>query len=134
LQTINTGIKNYQLEKDGYTIHFRLPNSVDISKIISGAITTPQNLMAECILDLKKQGQPFLKSDLPHGVWEELSERMEVEDPQADIRMQMSCPTCAFQWDARFDIMSYFWEEIGIGPANSTGSFLAGECIWLVRV
>src|SRR6185503_1123083 len=42
LQAINTGIKNYQLEKDEYTIQFRLPNSLDMSKIISGTITTPQ--------------------------------------------------------------------------------------------
>ena len=33
-------------------------------------------------------------------------------DPQADVQMDLTCPACGHQWQALFDIESFFWREI----------------------
>ena len=33
-------------------------------------------------------------------------------DPQADIQLSLVCPQCGHQWQAAFDIASFFWSEI----------------------
>ena len=41
-----------------------------------------------------------------------VSQRMAVADPQADVRLAMTCPACGHKWKAIFDIVSFFWSEI----------------------
>jgi hypothetical protein len=33
-------------------------------------------------------------------------------DSQADVRINLSCPACEHQWQAAFDVLSFFWSEI----------------------
>jgi hypothetical protein len=33
-------------------------------------------------------------------------------DPQADVQLALTCPACGHQWEATFDIASFFWSEI----------------------
>jgi hypothetical protein len=49
---------------------------------------------------------------LPDHILKALSRRMDELDPQADIRMQLTCPRCAHQWETLFDIASILWHEI----------------------
>jgi hypothetical protein len=37
---------------------------------------------------------------------------MEEADPLAAIQLALSCPECGYQWQATFDIESFFWSEI----------------------
>jgi hypothetical protein len=37
---------------------------------------------------------------------------MEQADPQANIRLSLTCPACSHQWHGTFDIVTYFWNEI----------------------
>jgi hypothetical protein len=37
---------------------------------------------------------------------------MEESDPQADIRLDLSCLTCTHRWQEAFDIGTFFWIEI----------------------
>jgi hypothetical protein len=37
---------------------------------------------------------------------------MEALDPQADIRIALTCPQCGHGWNAQFDISGYLWTEI----------------------
>jgi hypothetical protein len=36
------------------------------------------------------------------------------QDPQAEIRINLSCPQCDQQWSDYFDIGSFFWTEITV--------------------
>jgi hypothetical protein len=49
---------------------------------------------------------------LPAEVVEAIVNEMARRDPQADIRFALSCPDCAHQWEAIFDIVSFAWNEI----------------------
>ena len=41
-----------------------------------------------------------------------LEYRAEELDPQAEIKMNLTCPQCSHKWDVLFDISSFLWAEI----------------------
>jgi hypothetical protein len=106
--------KEFTFEVDDFRIRFRLPNSVDISEVIvnSAEETDPLTLLSRCILEAHCKDKAFSVDNLPDHVLKALNHRMEEEDPQADIKMTLTCPYCSHKWDAQFDIASYLWTEI----------------------
>jgi len=107
-------VKTFLLEKDGLSIRFRLPNTHDISKASTDLSYQADHtkLLSDCILEMNSGGKYNSVNDLPGSAWEALSEMMENEDPQADIRMNIECPACTHQWQSPFDIVSFLWAEI----------------------
>ena len=43
---------------------------------------------------------------------EAITQRMAAVDPQADIRLKVTCPACQHTWLASFDTVHFFWDEI----------------------
>ena len=41
-----------------------------------------------------------------------VAEAMAQVDSQADVQLDLVCPSCGHQWQATFDIVSFFWSEI----------------------
>ena len=107
-------VRTFTLEKDGYHIRFRLPDTYDISKAINDPsyLSDQNKLIRDCILEKSRDGEKFEGYDLPEAVWNALDDRMGKEDPQADIRMDIKCPACSHHWEASFDITGYIWAEI----------------------
>ena len=104
----------YVLKKDGYTIHFRLPDSNDLLDVIAGNQNgvRPEQLLGKIVTECKFKGNLCEISELPETILTALDHRLEVEDQQADIIMSVQCMSCNHQWDIQFDIMSYLWTEI----------------------
>lgn len=107
-------VKSFKLDKDDFLIHFRLPNTHDITNAIADASNEfdQKKILAGCIIEMSKKGKKFKEDNLPDEVLDALSRRMEEEDPQADISMKIDCPACKHVWEARFDIVSFLWAEI----------------------
>ncbi len=102
------------LKLDGYEVHFRPPNSQDLSAI-SNCGNIPdgkQQLLARCLLRVTEDGTERAVESLPERVREAVVKRMAEADPQSDVQLQLSCPACGHSWLAAFDIVSYFWSEI----------------------
>jgi hypothetical protein len=116
LQTLpaDLTVKTFLLEKDDFTIRFRLPDSQDVSKaIIDPAYRSDEKkILLDCILEASDPDGKCDPRSLPDPVWDTLAQRMSEEDPQADIRMNIRCPSCSYEWEVRFDIMSFLWAEI----------------------
>lgn len=107
--------REFSLDVDEFSIRFRLPNSFDILTVFANGAeqpATPSKLLTLCLLETQCNGEVCEVNELPDRVLEALSHRMEEEDPQADIRMNLSCPHCSHQWEVQFDIESYLWTEI----------------------
>jgi hypothetical protein len=104
----------YNVSSGNYNIRFRLPNSIDISEALSTNVSQSGSefLLQKCILDIKQKNGDQKGRKLPAKLMNNLSAKMSELDPAADIQMNITCPNCAFHWEARFDIMSYLWEEI----------------------
>jgi hypothetical protein len=99
--------RQYACETEGYRLYFRLPNSEDlwtsrdVTKILTG-----------CILSVEGEQGPCAPEECPATVLETLAQAIEREDPQADIRFTVRCPSCDHAWETNFDIGSYLWAEI----------------------
>jgi hypothetical protein len=109
----SVNIKNFKFRKGDYSIAFRLPNSGDILHLSSDQTveTSYRWLLSRCILDIKHKRKELRYEDLPSDILDALAEQMTRKDKFADIRISLSCNKCSFQWEAVFDIISYFWTE-----------------------
>ena len=109
----STSSATFNVEVENYNIQFRLPNSYDLLKASSRDYQSdPKKLLAECIIDVHRNEQTCQAGELPAQVMDVLDERMSLENPQANIMMNLSCPSCSHSWEAQFDIASYLWIEI----------------------
>jgi hypothetical protein len=41
-----------------------------------------------------------------------IARRMADCDPRANIELALECPACGHNWEALFDVVSFFWKEI----------------------
>jgi endogenous inhibitor of DNA gyrase (YacG/DUF329 family) len=106
--------KTLQLETDGFNIDFRLPNSFDIMEVFSNPALAadPAKFVTGCILSVRHKDKEYKPDALPQKIIDKIEQRMNDEDPQADIKMVLNCPDCEKQWEASFDILNYLWLEI----------------------
>ena len=110
------------LSLDDYEVTFRLPDSRDLSAVAAEVERggedfndARQSLLARCVLRVVEGGEERAQGALalPERVREAVAARMAEADPQSDIQLALSCPACEHRWSVAFDIVSYFWSEIG---------------------
>lgn len=91
----------------GREVRFRLPNSLDML-----ALAGSQDLAGarRALLDRCLSKPP--RRPVPEELAAEVARKMTEADPQADVQLALSCPSCAHSWSAVFDITSFFWREI----------------------
>jgi hypothetical protein len=104
------------LNDAGYEVHFRVPNSLDMEFIAASKdlTTTRHILLDRCILSAQISGKEKAIDQLPADVVDAVVEEMAKADPQADVQLALSCSSCGHQWQAIFDIVSFFWSEINV--------------------
>ena len=120
-----------QMTVDGYTVHFRLPNSVDLSALVGFSDVTQarQLLLSRCVVRASKDGIAVNVEDLPETIVEALAAHMDECDPQAEMELDLKCGACGHHWQVLFDIVSFFWTEIAVCAKR-----LLGEVHILARV
>ena len=103
-----------RLEKEDYTVDFRLPDSFDILEAMENQAVAedPALFVSNCIISVRKDGEAVNAGSMPSEIITAVEQMMSDEDPQADIRMVLNCPECEKHWEAPFDIQSYLWLEI----------------------
>lgn len=105
--------KIFEVEIEEFRISFRLPTSRDLLSLQHHSSQQgASELLNRCIVKVLNNNTVQATADLPINIIEQLNERMSREDPQADITMLLTCPSCSGQWESGFDILSYFWSEI----------------------
>jgi len=102
------------LDRDGYSVSFRLPNALDLaagagSKDVDAARLA---LLERCVIAATHDDQATSAAELPTQIVEALAELMSQADPQADMRLDLDCLACGHRWQAIFDSESFFWSEI----------------------
>lgn len=107
-EAISLGVEDYE-------ICFRLPNSSDLLALTGSADldAIKHTLIERCVLQACHRGKEIKAGQLPDSAVVAISRRMAEADPQADIQLALDCPVCGQQWRAMFDIVSFFWREIG---------------------
>ena len=108
-------VEPLSLTADGYAVTFRLPNSADLLALTDA--NDPQSarsiLIERCVLQARFQDSDVTASGLAEKVVDAISVEMAASDPQADIQLALECAGCGHRWKAPFDIVTFFWSEIG---------------------
>ncbi len=101
------------VEQGDWCVRFRLPTTDDVTTITSSSTKTPgQQLLERCLVQVEQSGLSVAFDQVPTEVFEGVSARMAAADPQADVHLELSCPTCAHRWQVPFDIVPYLWLEV----------------------
>ena len=105
-----------KMSMDGIEVKFRLPKSLDLLAIEDNQDVTRarQILVERCILDVYRNGEKMSVDQLSNKIIEAIEERMTEADPQANLHLDLTCPECGNKWQAAFDIVSFFWNEINV--------------------
>jgi hypothetical protein len=102
----------FTFEAEGLRVTFRLPDSADLEALIPGP-GAAEALLAACVIEVQRQGRVAALADLNEAERASLVASMADADPRADTKAGTVCPSCGHQWAAQFDIVSFFWEELG---------------------
>ncbi len=102
------------LASRGYDLHLRLPGSDDLRIGTDGFDdeAAARALIARCIVSARRGSAPVDAALLPAAVLEEVADAIAAADPQADIRLALSCEACDARCHAPFDIVSFLWTEL----------------------
>ena len=97
-----------------WRVTFRLPTLGDL-RSASEAESSDEardRFVQRCVLSAHYDGDAVDWSAVPENVLATVIETMAEHDPQADIRLILTCPACASGWELQFDMTSFLWREI----------------------
>ena len=100
-----------EVEAEGVRVVFRLPDSTDLAAA-ARAESPSRSLFERCVVEAVRDGVPVAAAELPATVVRAVGERMRELDPQAEVELMLTCPSCGHRWSDLFDIASYLWSEI----------------------
>lgn len=110
-----------KLTIENYVLEFRLPDSSDVLFIesLSNVQEARTAMFNRCLtsIDLSapqknQKTQACKAEDLPFEILAKVEEAMAEADPQAEVKLDLSCPSCQRRWLATFDIASFLWAEV----------------------
>ncbi|MEN0064577.1 MAG: hypothetical protein AAGA48_20680 [Myxococcota bacterium] len=84
------------------TFTFRLPNTHDLRFALAEPDAVEARLLERCV-----EG-PVPEEEVANAISAEMGRL----DPQADVQLALTCPSCHGAWSAPFDIAGYLWREI----------------------
>lgn len=92
--------------------HFRLPDSLDLLEAAEAA-NPRQVLLKRCLVSSNDPDETGSDSpDIPAEAEAALMAQMQSLNPLSAASFSLTCPVCAYNWTAPFDILGYFWSEI----------------------
>jgi hypothetical protein len=113
-----------EIEAGDRRLRFRPINSYDVA-----AITRCQDAReARQLLAERSLVEP-MEEELPPDTVDQLAARLAECDRQAEILLDLTCPTCGHAWQITFDICSFMWTEV-----SAEAQHLLHEVDMLARV
>jgi len=109
-------------EAGAYGVAFRLPTSDDLDEGAGIARRDPNAaadaIFRRCVLRCECDGRPVTPDALPSSIRSAVAEAMAARDPQAEIELDMRCPTCERRFTALFDAASFIAREFADRAAH----------------
>jgi T4 bacteriophage base plate protein len=103
-----------------YALIFTLPSSKDLAAVVGcETLLAAQSVLTQrCIQQISCEGVAIAPESIPEEFWQQLTQQMTQQmaavDPQAEILLDLSCPACQSNWQVLFDIVAFFWTELGL--------------------
>jgi Zn-finger nucleic acid-binding protein len=105
------------VEHRGWRVDFRLPDSRDLAAVAActSVEEARRRLIERCVVNVSRRSKPYPADDAPQHLIQLMEERMSEADPQADIRLKMTCPGCGGAWTAGLEIDAFVAKEVAAG-------------------
>jgi len=110
-------------ESRSYIVRFRLPNGGDQEVAAQQVTRSPSPdtaidlLLDRCISSVRSD-EGVILNRIPSALYQQLSEIMAKLDPQAEIILNMMCPSCNRGFSAVFDPSEYLIHELTLNPVD----------------
>lgn len=103
-----------ELSIEGYDLRFRLLNSLDLKAVSEAADkqTMRRRLAARCVLEARREGEQVTGDQLPESIITGLAARLSECDPEAEVLLDLECPSCKGRWQTALDVAGFFWTEL----------------------
>ena len=113
-ETLHEAEQSHSLIVDDFEVTFRLPNSRDLAVASAAADvdSARDSLMTRCVSSARRDGQQVNSDQIPSRILERVEEEMSKLDAQANIQVELECPSCRRGWTTAFDIVGFFWSEL----------------------
>jgi hypothetical protein len=79
---------------------------------VAAELAQGRTILLDRCINVSHTGKSLPGSSLPDNVVATIVEQMSCLDPQADVQLALACPACKYEWEAAFDIASFFWKEL----------------------
>jgi hypothetical protein len=100
------------VQQDGVSLTWRPPDSLDFCHAAEAAgEEAARRVLLERCLTVEGAGE----EEPPPHLMTKLMELAAAADPQADVRLALTCPACVAEWEAPFDIGAFLWARIQSG-------------------
>jgi hypothetical protein len=103
----------HSLSVGSYSLQFRPPSSADLLATSGAEDSARDLLLRRCLLEVRDDDTIIPTASLPPAALEALAHVLAEADPQADVRLSLVCPACDYAWQESFDIVAFFWCELG---------------------
>jgi len=104
-----TGDDRHELRIDERTVVYRLPTTADLAAIVSEP--DPRAALAtRCVTAVR--GRRGGVTALPDGWVDAMSEAMAERDPQAELDLALTCPSCRHGWTSVLDVGDFVWRTL----------------------
>jgi hypothetical protein len=98
---------------DDFEVEFRLCNSLDLLELQKHpSPDAADRLFRRCIVAVRRDGAVDDTGELSAEIRDAVVAAMAAHDAQADIQLDLRCPSCDRRWSAGFDIATFLWGEI----------------------
>jgi hypothetical protein len=104
----------HALERDGYDVRFRLPNSLDLAYLrrCADEDEAERALLERCVVGVRRGQETVSLDRVPAAVIDALDARMDELDPGACHVVGLECPDCSHRWSCLFDVAAFVWREL----------------------
>lgn len=118
-----------------YRVRFRLPTGADLEDagevaLREGIAAAARRILERCVVQATRDGEasPTLPTELESAVAAAMASR----DPQAELMLRPTCPTCGASFEAMLDAASFLFDEINArsGALFSQVHLLARHYHW----
>lgn len=118
----------YTLEIGDYHLTVTVPNSRDLAAVVNcpNLAMAQARLMQRCIREVslrQERGEEdaIVPETLPDSVLQQVADQIVQCDPQAQLFLDLTCPACQHDWQVLFDIVAFFWAELGVQAKRLLG-------------
>lgn len=104
----------FDFTSDRYRVQFRLLNLDDLNfaNQVASVNSARQRLIRRCVLKAVHAKKSVTADDLPEQVISALAERLTECDPEAELLLDLACPSCGFEFELPFDVSAFFCVEM----------------------